>query len=271
VGAELPGFAAAHLPCPEGDIAGAGLAIDETAPRRTAHAPPEWPRQYAGITGQVENCGTTVFCSYVTPAGHCWVDWEPYLPEPWCQDAACRAAARVPEDVRPEDDMLRRLPGPLWLLRSLTAIVGGLDIHRKQITFDYLDTVTGQVRCGQIGRADRTRLRTWLHGGVSTPDRRARWERIAAPQLSAAGQVQVAVAARVLDALEVEIEARRARLVAAAKHLHGATVLRQRVYGVGPIGALAFTCWLAGADRFSSARKAVRFCGLDVTVYSSPR
>ena len=24
-------------------------------------------------------------------------------------------------------------------------IVGGLDIHRKQITFDYLDTVTGQV------------------------------------------------------------------------------------------------------------------------------
>ena len=24
-------------------------------------------------------------------------------------------------------------------------IVGGLDIHRKQITFDYLDTETGQV------------------------------------------------------------------------------------------------------------------------------
>jgi hypothetical protein len=28
------------------------------------------------------------------------------------------------------------------------SIVGGLDIHRKQITFDYLDTVTGQVRRG---------------------------------------------------------------------------------------------------------------------------
>jgi hypothetical protein len=24
-------------------------------------------------------------------------------------------------------------------------IVGGLDIHRKQITFDHLDTVTGEV------------------------------------------------------------------------------------------------------------------------------
>ena len=30
------------------------------------------------------------------------------------------------------------------------AIVGGFDIHRKQITFDYLDTVTGQVRRGLI-------------------------------------------------------------------------------------------------------------------------
>ena len=41
-------------------------------------------------------------------------------------------------------------------------IVGGLDIHRKQITFDYLDTATGQVRRGQIAPADRVHLRAWL-------------------------------------------------------------------------------------------------------------
>src|SRR6266498_2679117 len=41
-------------------------------------------------------------------------------------------------------------------------IVGGLDIHRKQITFDYLDTVTGEVRRGQITPADRAHLRAWL-------------------------------------------------------------------------------------------------------------
>ena len=41
-------------------------------------------------------------------------------------------------------------------------IVGGLDIHRKQITFDYLDTGTGQVRRGQISPADREHLRAWL-------------------------------------------------------------------------------------------------------------
>jgi hypothetical protein len=41
-------------------------------------------------------------------------------------------------------------------------IVGGLDIHRKQITFDYLDTETGQVQRGQISPADRLHLRAWL-------------------------------------------------------------------------------------------------------------
>jgi transposase len=41
-------------------------------------------------------------------------------------------------------------------------IVGGLDIHRKQITFDYLDTATGEVRRGQIAPADRAHLRAWL-------------------------------------------------------------------------------------------------------------
>jgi len=41
-------------------------------------------------------------------------------------------------------------------------IVGGLDIHRKQLTFDYLDTVTGEVRRGQVAPADREHLRAWL-------------------------------------------------------------------------------------------------------------
>ena len=43
-------------------------------------------------------------------------------------------------------------------------IVGGLDIHRKQITFDYLDTATGEVRRGQVAPADREQLAAWLAG-----------------------------------------------------------------------------------------------------------
>ena len=44
------------------------------------------------------------------------------------------------------------------------AIVGGLDLHRKQITFDVLDTVSGQVRRGRISPADRQLFRGWLAG-----------------------------------------------------------------------------------------------------------
>lgn len=41
-------------------------------------------------------------------------------------------------------------------------IVGGLDVHRAQITFDYLDTDTGEVTRGQIQPATRSVLRTWF-------------------------------------------------------------------------------------------------------------
>ena len=42
------------------------------------------------------------------------------------------------------------------------SIVGGMDIHRKQITFDYVDPGTGEVRRGQICPADREHLAKWL-------------------------------------------------------------------------------------------------------------
>ena len=47
-------------------------------------------------------------------------------------------------------------------------MVGGFDVHRKQITFDYVDTDTGLVRCGEIRPATRTTLRRWL--GEHCPD-----------------------------------------------------------------------------------------------------
>ena len=51
--------------------------------------------------------------------------------------------ASVPSGTRP------------WFLMVLEevpmAIVGGLDLHRKQITFDVLDTVSGEVQCAGAG------------------------------------------------------------------------------------------------------------------------
>jgi transposase len=265
-------------------------------------------------------------------------------------------------------------------------IVGGMDIHRKQITFDYVDLVTGEVQCGQIAPADRVHLRAWLErfagvpgvafafeactgwryvaaelaragveahlaepaetaaargrkkraktdradarllrellaqgrvpgcwippeqvlecralletyhalrrehtawvqrahavlfhqgaprlgeGGISTAEGRELLCRIAAGQLSPAGRQQIGLYLRMLEVLEAELDALRAQLAATARHLVGAKVLASRLYGVGPITGLALTCWLGGKDRFSSARKAVRFTGLDITVYSS--
>src|SRR6266498_1889738 len=196
-------------------------------------------------------------------------------------------------------------------------IVGGLDIHRKQITFDYLDTVTGEVRRGQITPADRAHLRAWLARFAGRDDVAFAMEgctgwRYVAGELAAASiaahvgePADTAFArgrkrhaktdktdsrhlrqlladgrlpecwippAQILECralLETYHDLRREQLLHTARHLTGAKVLTARLYGVGPLAALAMTCWLGGAGRFSSSRKAVRFAGLDVTVYSS--
>jgi transposase len=267
------------------------------------------------------------------------------------------------------------------------SIVGGLDIHRKQLTFDYPGTVSGQVSRGQVAPADREHLRAWLarfaardddvafaiegctgwryvagelaaagigvhlaepadtafargrkrHAKTGKTDSRhlrqllaegrlpecwippgqvlecralleayhdlrrehTAWvQRVhavffhqgapaigegtlrgtggldaaraaAAAHLSPAGQRQVTTALSMIDCLEEQLYALRHQLLDTARHLAGAKVLAERIYGVGPLTALALTCWLGDAGRFSSSRKAVRFAGLDITVYSS--
>lgn len=266
------------------------------------------------------------------------------------------------------------------------SIVGALDIHRKQLTFDYLDTETGQLRRGQLSPADREHLAVWLRrfdgqtdvtfaveactgwryvveelrragigvqlaepadtaaargrkrraksdradcklmrelvtdgrvpqcwippseileyrallecyhdlrrdhtawvqrihavcfhqgtaalgtGGVGTMEGRNRLRRIAQTELSPAAQTQVSIALEILETLETHLDQIRRRLAGIGRHLNGAKILTERLYGVGPITALAMCSWLGGADRFNSSRQAVRFTGLDITVYSS--
>ena len=83
----------------------------------------------------------------------------------------------------------------------------------------------------------------------------------AAGCLLPAGQLQVATALEMTAALEARMHVLRHELLDAARHLTGAKVLAARLYGVGPVTALALTCWLGGAGRFSSSAKAVRFTG----------
>jgi transposase len=105
-------------------------------------------------------------------------------------------------------------------------------------------------------------------GALRTDQGIAALRAAAACHLSPAGQLQVATALDMLTAVDARLHVLRHQLLAAARHLTGARVLTARLYGAGPFAALAMTCWLAGAGRFSSARKAVRFAGPDITVYS---
>jgi transposase len=47
------------------------------------------------------------------------------------------------------------------------SMVCGLDLHRQQITFDALDTVSGEVWRGRGWRPDRDRVRRWLRQDVA--------------------------------------------------------------------------------------------------------
>jgi transposase len=42
------------------------------------------------------------------------------------------------------------------------AVVGGIDIHRAQLTFDYVDLDSGEMVRGRVAPADRENLRRWL-------------------------------------------------------------------------------------------------------------
>src|ERR1700752_843663 len=90
----------------------------------------------------------------------------------WCVAAAC-VGGPPPLSRVPLECVTIRVRGACGAPRELEEvpmpIVGGLDIHRKQLTFDYLDTSTGQVQRGQVAPADRAHLRSWL-GRLGGPE-----------------------------------------------------------------------------------------------------
>jgi transposase len=49
------------------------------------------------------------------------------------------------------------------------AIIGGLDVHRSQITYDWIDPDSGQRQRGQLAPAHREHLRAWLQQFAGRP------------------------------------------------------------------------------------------------------
>ena len=111
----------------------------------------------------------------------------------------------------------------------------------------------GAHRPGAAAPSSSTRAPRLGEGALRTGPGLAALREAAAARLSPAGQLQVAAALDMLAAIEARMDVLRTQLRAAARHLTGAKVLAARLYGVGPVTALALTCWLGGAGRFSSS------------------
>ena len=144
---ELPGLAAAWLPCDPGDLIGPGIAIDETAQLKHGDATACVAPQHAGCTGQVENCVSTVFSAYVSTSGQAWADFDVYMPDRWARDPQRRRAAGIPEDLA----MATKPDLAIGQVRRLAA--AGLPIGWA--AFDEVYTRSGKLRetCEKAGLA----------------------------------------------------------------------------------------------------------------------
>ena len=113
-----------------------------------------------------------------------------------------------------------------------------------------------------------------FHQGVPAgvrPRTRAGREALASVELSPAGRELVALALRMIDRIERELEPLDRALSLYARRQPGCRELITRLYGVGPVTATAIVAELGDARRFACSDDAVRHCGLDVTVHQSDR
>jgi SRSO17 transposase len=95
----LPGLAQEVLRDDADDLAGPGLAFDETAHLRKGKSTACVSPQHAGVTGKVENCVTWVFTALVTVFGQAWADFDVYMPDCWARDPERRKKAGIPEKL----------------------------------------------------------------------------------------------------------------------------------------------------------------------------
>src|SRR4029450_3290562 len=75
------------------------LIVDETGFLKKGEHSAGVARQYSGTAGRIENVQIGVFLAYASNKGHALIDRELYPPEAWCDDAARRDEAAIPEAV----------------------------------------------------------------------------------------------------------------------------------------------------------------------------
>src|SRR5437660_92599 len=93
-------------------------------------------------------------------------------------------------------------------------------------------------------------------------------EWLAAQPLPATAREQVTVALAMIDALDRQLAPLDEELRAYARRQAGCKALMGH-YGIGPLVAVTILAELGDCTRFSSSRLAVRYAGMDITVYPS--
>lgn len=94
-------------------------------------------------------------------------------------------------------------------------------------------------------------------------------KQLTAADLSAAGRRVVTTGLEMMEQLEQQLLPLDAYLVRFARLQPGCRALKQRLFGVGAITAAFIWAELGDCVRFSSSDDAVRYSGLDITVYES--
>jgi len=89
--------------------------------------------------------------------------------------------------------------------------------------------------------------------------------------LPAGARQQVTVALAVIDMLEREIDPVERELRGYARQQTGCQALIDAYYGIGELTAVTIVAELGDCRRFANSRDAVRYSGLDITVYQSDR
>jgi transposase len=94
---------------------------------------------------------------------------------------------------------------------------------------------------------------------------------LAAQPLPEAAREQITVSLAMTDALDVQIAPLTAQLREHARRQTGCKALIAASYGIGELCAVTILAELGDCTRFSSSREAVRYGGMDITVYQSDR
>lgn len=88
-------------------------------------------------------------------------------------------------------------------------------------------------------------------------------------KLPAAAREQLTIALHMIDAVDVKLVPFDSELRRYARKQTGCRALIDQLYGVGELTAVTILAELGDARRFANSRDAVRYGGLDVTVYQS--